>query len=167
MTTFTATIHQFEDKGEKSGWYYIDIAQEQAEELFPGNKKTFRVCGTLDQHAIHQLAVLPMGDGSFILPLNLSLRKMLHKSKGATLKVAIEKDDRPLPLAEELMDCLKDEPDALNFFNSLNPGHQRYFSNWIDSAKTIQTKAKRLAICLNGLSQKMDFGEMIRAQKKK
>jgi len=34
----------------------------------PNNKKSFKVKGTLDSHTIKQTALIPMGDGSFILP---------------------------------------------------------------------------------------------------
>lgn len=167
MISFTATIDQFEEQGEKTGWYYINIPADIAEELFPGNRKIFRVRGLLDKFALQYVALMPMGDGSFILPVNQSMRQGIRKSKGAMLQVKLEKDDRPMPLASELIDCLEDDPGAKAFFQSLTPGHQRYFSNWVDSAKTLPTKAKRLAICLEGLSQQMDYGAMIRAQKGK
>jgi uncharacterized protein YdeI (YjbR/CyaY-like superfamily) len=64
------------------------------------------------------------------------------------------------------MECLQDEPEALNYFNSLNKGHQNYFTNWINSAKTDPTKAKRIAATINALNKKWDFGQMIRAMKK-
>ncbi len=167
MISFTASIHRFDDQGEKTGWYYIEIAADQAEALFPGNKKIFRVSGSLDQYPLKQVALMPMGDGTFILPVNQAMRKGTGKSRGAMLQVQLEKDDRPVSLAPELLACLEDDEAAKAFFNGLTPGHQRYFSNWVASAKTLATKTKRLAICLDGLSRGMDYGSMIRAQKGK
>ncbi|HTM92770.1 MAG TPA: YdeI/OmpD-associated family protein, partial [Flavisolibacter sp.] len=63
-------------------------------------------------------------------------------------------------------ECLQDEPEAFEYFNSLPKGHQNYFTNWINSAKTDPTKAKRIAATLNALNKKWDFGQMIRAMKK-
>lgn len=40
---FIATIHRFESKGEKTGWTYIEIPVDIAQQLKPGNKKSFRV----------------------------------------------------------------------------------------------------------------------------
>ena len=167
MVTFTAIIHQFEEQGEKTGWTYILVPADIAQEIFPGNKKSFRVKGKLDNYAISSIAVMPMGDGSFILALNAAMRKGTGKKRGAMIQVSIAKDDTPLEIAPELLECLADEQAALIYFRSLAPSHQRYFSNWINEAKTDITKTKRLAICVSALERKLDFGAMIREQKSK
>lgn len=109
---------------------------------------------------------MPMGGGSFILPINADMRKGTGKRKGAMLKVQLQAETKQVPLSAELLDCLADEPKALEFFNTLTPGHQRYFSNWIESAKTVHTKSKRIAQAVTGLSKKFGFGELIRSLKK-
>jgi hypothetical protein len=163
MVQFTTTIKKFNDKGEKTGWSYIEIPAAIAEKIKPNNKKTFRVKTILDNCEFAGLALLPMGDGNFILALNGLMRKKIKKQKGASLKVNIEADNNPVKLNAELMECLADEPEALSFFNKLTPGHRKYFSNWIDSAKTDATKAKRIAQTLTALSNHQHYGEMIRA----
>ena len=40
--------------------------------------------------------------------------------------------------------------------------YQNYYSKWIDSAKTIETKSKRIAQCLFAFANNMDYGEMLR-----
>lgn len=165
MHPFITTIHQFEEKGDKTGWTYIEIPADIAQELVPGNKKTFRVRGKLDNFCIENIAVQPMGNGNFIMALNAIMRKGIGKRAGAMLTVNIERDNRPLKIAAELLICLEDEPDANAYFKSLAPSHQRYFSNWVNEAKTEHTKTKRLAICLSALSRGLDFGTMIREQK--
>jgi len=167
MVTYTTTIHQFEEKGDKTGWTYIEIPSDIAQELFPGNKKSFRVKGKLDHYPISSIAVLPMGDGSFMMAINATMRKGIGKRKGATLNVSLERDTSPQEIVPELLECLADDPDALRHFQSLAPSHQRYFSNWVDEAKTEPTKIKRLALCLSALARNMDFGAMIREQKGK
>ncbi|MER3497762.1 MAG: hypothetical protein C4308_03545 [Chitinophagaceae bacterium] len=62
---------------------------------------------------------------------------------------------------------LEDEPSAKKFFATLPPSHQKYFSKWIDDAKTEPTKIKRIASAINVLSKQMGFGEMLRAMKNK
>ena len=52
------------------------------------------------------------------------------------------------------MECLGDEPSADAFFKTLAGSHQRYFSKWIDDAKTVETKTKTDRIGGNGLVQK-------------
>ena len=63
------------------------------------------------------------------------------------------------------MECLQDEPSALAFFKSKPASHQRYFSKWIESAKTEATKTKRIAMAVSSLAKQMDYGEMLRSQK--
>lgn len=109
---------------------------------------------------------MPMGDGNFVMPVNAEMRKGTGKRKGAMLKVQLQVETKQAPLSRELMDCLADEPKALAFFKTLAPGHQRYFSNWIESAKTVPTKSKRIAQAVNGLAKGFGYPEMIRALKK-
>lgn len=165
MVSFTTTILRFNEMGEKTGWTYIEVPAEYAEKLKPGNRKSFRVCGKLDDHAIKSVALMPMGEGDFIMPLNAEIRKGIGKRKGAKLSVKIEVDDSPIKLSDDLLDCLSDEPKALEFFQKLTPGHQKYFSNWIESAKTEPTKAKRIAMSVNALARGLHYGLMIREQK--
>lgn len=166
MIQFTATIKKFGKQGEKTGWTYIEISALLAEKLNPGNKKSFRVKGKLDELDYSMIALLPMSEGNFIMPLNASIRKKIRKQKGATLKVIMEVDTNKMKLPAELMECLEDEPQALEYFNSLPKGQQNYFANWICSAKTESTKTKRMAATINALDKHWDFGQMIRAMKK-
>lgn len=166
MVTFTTTLLQFEQQGEKTGWTYIEIPADIAQKIKPGNKKAFRVKGKLDNFAIKAVAVMPMGGGNFILAVNATMRKGIGKRKGAMVKVQLQEDKAEIPLNAELLDCLKDDPDAQAGFNKLTKGHQQYFSKWIESAKTEATKTKRLAQAMNALAKGWGYPEMMRAAKK-
>jgi len=150
--------------GEKTRWMYIEIPADIAEQINPGVKKGYRVKGTLDNYKIEKVAVLPMGEGTFIIPFNAQMRKGTGKQNGVKLKVSLELDERIIPINAELLDCLSDEPEALKFFKSLPLSHQGYFSKWIDTAKTNNTKAQRIADSVNSLSQHKNFGDMLRAR---
>jgi hypothetical protein len=167
MIKFTAIIQKFGQQGEKTGWFYIEIPAKWAEKLNPGVKKGYRVKGKLDDFALKQVALLPMGHGSFILPLNLAIRKAIKKAKGAAVMVQMEVDETPLQLSIEFLECLADEPKALKHFNTLAKSHQAYFSKWIESAKTEETKAKRIALSVNALAKGWDYGQMIRTETQK
>lgn len=162
MIHFTATIEKFAQKGEKTGWTFVTVPHAMAEQLKPGMRQSFRVKGKLDNEPVEHLALIPMGDGGFIIPLNADMRRKLNKQKGATLSLHLEADDRPLPLSEDFLTCLQDEPNALAAFNAMPPSHQRYYSKWIEEAKTEATRAKRIVQAIRGLSAKMDFGAMMR-----
>jgi len=163
---FKTMIRKFKDNGDKTNWTYILIKSEVAEELNPGVKKTFRVRGTLDNVEIAQIALLPAGEGDFMLPLKAAMRKQLQKTAGATLKVKIAVEASKPPMDAELIQCLKDEPEAWEQFSTLAPSHQRYFSNWVASGKTDTTRAKRIANTITAMLRKWDYGQMIRSLKK-
>ena len=166
MVKFTAIIHRFESKGEKTGWTYFEVPIDLAQELKPGNKKEFKVKGKLDAYPIKRVSLFPMGGGKFILVLNAALRKAIGKKHGAMLKVQLEADNSEFIFNKDFMDCLNDEPVANKFFQGLAGSHQRYFSKWIDDAKTEPTRVKRIALAVNALAKQWGYGEMIRAQKK-
>jgi len=162
MVKFSATILKFDQQGEKTGWTYITIPAKIAQQLNPGVKKSFRVKGMLDNFNIEKTALLPMGEGDFIMAINAAMRKGTGKQKGATIKLQLAIDAAPILPPSELIECMQDEPEALAWFNALPQGHRNYFTKWIDSAKTDVTKAKRIALVIKTMIRKMDFGAMLR-----
>ena len=165
MLTFNTTILKFSKQGEKTGWTYIIVPDKIAKKLNPGVKKSYRVKGKLDELKIEKIALIPMGKGDFILPVNAAIRKGIGKRFGASLKVQLEADDSPILPPAELLECLQDEPEALKYFNSLPQGHRNYFTKWIESAKTEPTKTKRIAMVIKTMVRKMDFGAMLREER--
>lgn len=165
MVRFTATMKKFEKQGEKTGWTYIEVGPHLAEQLKPGNRKEFKVKGKLDNYSINRVSLLPMGGGIFIMAINATMRKSIGKRHGAMLKVQLTEDKTEFVFNRDFMECLADEPKALEFFKTLPGSHQRYFSKWVESAKTEQTRARRIAQALNGLARRQNYGTMLRALK--
>ncbi|MBD2699128.1 DUF1905 domain-containing protein [Spirosoma sp. BT702] len=173
MPSFTTTLLKFGEKGDKTRWMYIEIPINVTDELKPGQKKTFRVKGTLDDFPIHQIALLPLGrsveritdglEGGFMMPINAAMRRGMGKhDEGTTVRVTLEVDDEPLALSADLLACLDDDPGAKRHFDTLAKSHQQYFSKWIEDAKSPETKEKRLVEAIRGLAMGMNFGETIR-----
>jgi hypothetical protein len=144
MVQFTTTLQRFEKQGEKTGWTYIEIPADIAQKIKPKTKTGYRVKGKLDSYRI-----------------------AIGKRYGAMVKVQLEEDKQPFKFNKDFMECLADEPAAKTFFNTLSGSHQRYFSKWIDSAKTDPTKTKRIAMAVTALSKKQGYPEMIRSHQKK
>jgi len=163
MIRLTATMKKFERQGEKTGWTYIEIPADLAQKLKPGNKKEFKVKGKLDKYGIQRVSLLPMGGGGFIMPINATMRKAIGKRHGAIVQVQLMEDNSEFVFNKDLMECLTDEPVARQFFETLTGSHQRYFSKWIDSAKTEQTKAKRIAQAIDALAKRQGYPEMLRS----
>lgn len=165
MIVFEAEIERFERMGEKTGWTYVFIPAAIAEQLKPGCKTSFRVKGQLDMITIEGLALVPMGEGNFILTLKAALRKKLHKEEGAKLQLALEEDKEfKIEMPEDLELCLLEDQRHLQNFLKMPKSHQNYYINWLNSAKTEPTRVKRLTKIVMAMEKQMDFGEMMRSK---
>lgn len=162
MITFETILQKFGYKGEKTGWTYVEIPAHIAHEIKPNCKVSSRVKGTIDSFPLTLLALLPMGEGDFIIPINAQIRKGIRKEEGAIVTLNLEEDTDELPQSEELMMCLEDEPKALETFLKLPKSYQAYFSKWIESAKTIETKTKRITMTVHGMLMGMNYPEMLK-----
>ena len=162
MISFKTELHKYDKKGEKTGWTYVDVTALHATKLNRGVKKSFRVKGTLDDFEFKLVALIPIGDGDFILPVNQTMRKALGKKAGDHVIVNLELDKEEYQIYEELIICLQHEPAALTHFLSLTRSHQNYYSKWVETARTDVTRADRIGKVLYAMLHKMDYGAMIR-----
>ncbi|WP_316753382.1 YdeI/OmpD-associated family protein [Pedobacter gandavensis] len=163
MVTFKAEIERFAEMGEKSGWTYVFIPAAIANEIKADCRKSYRVKGTLDQIAVEGLALVPMGEGDFIIALNAALRKKLKKDKGALLELSLEEDlTFKITMPDDLELCLAEEPHWLEGFLKLPKSHQNWYINWLNAAKTEPTRTKRLVRIVTAMDKDWDFGTMMR-----
>src|SRR5687768_6826874 len=87
LVSFKVLIEKFKQKGEKTGWTYIHIPLDIANQLKADCRTSYRVKGFLDEVPVHGMAMVPMGEGDFILALKSDLRKKLGKKAGDLLSV--------------------------------------------------------------------------------
>lgn len=168
MIEYCTVIHQFDKMGEKTGWTHIDVPADIAQQIKPNCKVSFRVKGKIDEVLINGIALLPMGEGDFILALKKDLLKKIAKRIGAMVKVCLEEDkDFKIEMPEDLEICLNDVERATEQFYKMSKSHQNYYINWINAAKTEPTRVKRLTQTVEAMERKMDYGEMIRYNKQK
>lgn len=83
-TAFTAPIIRDESKG---GWTII--VMPGSGEFF-GTRKPVKVSGTIEGHAF-AATMLPMGDGTHMIPVKAALRKTIGKENGAIVAVRLER----------------------------------------------------------------------------
>jgi hypothetical protein len=81
-TLFTATI----TTDRNSGW--ICVVMPGSGDLF-GTRKPVRVTGTVDGQPF-QATLLPIGDGTHMVPLRAALRKVIAKGIGDEVTVRLE-----------------------------------------------------------------------------
>jgi hypothetical protein len=161
---FTATIYKFGEQGEKTGWTYIEVPFEVSEALNPGVKKSYRVKGKLDKYPIKAVALVPMGNGLFIIAINAAMRKGIAKKEGAMVRVSLSVDKTVYELNSTLLEFLKESPIASDKFFKMPRSHQNYYSKWIETAKTQATLEKRIVSTITSLERGLSYAEMLREQ---
>lgn len=161
-----AIIQKFGSHGEKTGWNYIEIRYEEAVKLYNKDKKSFKVKGLIDKVPISALALLPMGGGDYILPLNAPLLKKIGKFKGANVRLTLQLDTSEYELNNDMMEAIETDERASAFFQTLTKSHQNYYSKWVDGAKTEATIAKRIALIVTTLAMHLNYSEMMHYAKK-
>jgi hypothetical protein len=133
----------------KGGWTFARIP-----EVLQDTKKPFgwvKVRGTIDGYEIKKYSLIPMGHGTLFRAVRAEIRKKIKKKEGDMVHVILYPDDEPLEVPEEMLLCMKDEPSAWKFFKSLSESEQKFYIQWIYSAKKLQTKIDRLAETVNRL----------------
>jgi len=137
-------VHKFPGKG---GWTYAEIPE------IPPDKHTrfgwVKVKGSIDRYTFKNYRLQPMGNGTLFLPVKAEVRKKISKQAGDFVKVVLYKDETTLEIPAELLSCLSLEPDAYQEFLGLKEGAQKAFIDWIYSAKTEETKIKRIAATID------------------
>jgi hypothetical protein len=167
MVDYNTIILQFGEQGEKTGWTYIVIPADVAQQMKPGNRRSFRVKGKLDGLPVAGMALMPMGDGNFMMALKREICKGLRKHRGAMLRVRLElHHDFKVETPADLLECFEFEPEAGEFFNSLNPSNRGYFVKWINDAKTDVTRANRIVQTIDAMLRRQNYPQMIRALQK-
>ena len=141
-------LERFQGKG---GWTYARIP-----EIIQDKKAHFgwvKVRGSIDGFEIRKYHLMPMGNGKLFLPVKAEIRKKINKKEGDTVRVILYPDNEPLEVPEEMLLCLRDEPGAFRFFNSISESEQKFYIDWIYSAKKKETKVDRLARSINRLAR--------------
>jgi hypothetical protein len=141
-------LERFQGKG---GWTYARIPQ-----IVQDKSKKFgwvKVRGSIDGYEIRKYQLMPMGNGKLFLPVKAEIRKKIKKDEGDFVHIILYPDNEPLEVPEEMLLCLRDEPAALKFFQSLSESEQKFYIQWVYSAKREETKIDRLAKSVNRLQR--------------
>ena len=142
----------------KGGWTYALIPEILQDKHNPFG--WVRVMGSIDAFEINKYHLMPFGDGQLFLPVKAEIRKKIKKEAGDTVHVILFKDEEPCIVPIELLDCLREEPEAIRFFELLNESEQQHYVKWIYSAKQENTKANRIVKTIEGLLQQKKLREL-------
>jgi len=138
-----------------SGWTYAIIPEIPQDKHAPFG--WVKVKGSIDGFEIKKYHLMPMGNGQLGIFVKAEIRKKIKKQAGDYVHIILYPDNEPLQIPEELRLCLQDEPEALQFFNSLNENEQYNYIKWIYSTKNEQTKVDRIAKTLERLARKQKY----------
>lgn len=139
----------------KGGWTYAAI-----DDIKPEKKNKFgwvQVSGSIDGFPLKRYKLMPMGNGNLFLPVRAEIRKKIEKQAGDTIHVILYADDSAPEIPQELLDCLADEPGALQFFQSLSDSEKQFYTGWIFSARKEETSISRMAKAVQRLSRGLKF----------
>lgn len=142
-------LYLLEKMAGKGGWTFVKlpgVAKQQRTSL-----GSLKVRGTIDGVEIRKYHLMPMGNGGLFLPVNAQIRKIIKKQEGDHVHVILYPDNEPLEIPEEMLICLREEPEAMRFFESLTESEQKFYMQWVYSAKKEETKIDRLAKTINKL----------------
>lgn len=112
-----------------------------------------RVVCTLNGSKKYQTALLPFGNGVFIIRVNKKLRDALGLDFGSKVQVSLTKDSSEygLPLPEELQELLLQDSEGNKLFHALTRGKQRTLLYIVDSVKNPEKRIMRALVIVKHL----------------
>ena len=116
-----------------------------------------RVRGFIDAYELKQFNLLPSKEGAMILPLNAAVRKKIGKKEGDWIHVVLFSDDSPVVIPDDFLPCLMDSSQAHGFFLTLSDSNQKYYIDWIEGSKKMETKAERISRSIQRLENGRKF----------
>ncbi|MCK6691846.1 MAG: YdeI/OmpD-associated family protein [Thermoanaerobaculia bacterium] len=151
-------------------WGAHFIVPDLVAQVFVGNKIRRVVC-LLNGKIQYQCALLPKGDGSFLITVNKKTRDRLGLKAGSPLQVSLWKDDSEygLPMPEELAELLSQDEEGNRIFHALTPGKIRTLLYIVDQVKDPDKRIGRALAIVEHLKTnegKIDYKQLNEALRK-
>ncbi|MDO9456467.1 YdeI/OmpD-associated family protein [Nocardioides sp.] len=146
MTTFTTTL-------EATGGNNVGIVVPDEVVASFGRGKRVPVVVTVDGGHTYRSSVASMG-GRFLVSFNAETRAATGRGAGDEVEVTLEVDDAPrtVEVPEPLAAALAADPAAAQAWAALSPSRQKAHALAVASAKTDETRERRLRKVLDELS---------------
>jgi len=149
-------LERFHGKG---GWTFAQIPEITAGKNSPPAGGWVKVKGFIDDHEFRNYHLMPMGNGKLFLPVKASIRKKIKKGEGDWVKVILYADNDPVSIPAELQECLRDEPGANKFFQSLSDSEKKFYIEWIYGSKKEETRIRRIVKTIERLRKGLKMYE--------
>ena len=122
------------------GWHYLPVSAEIGEK-FEYKDGTRRVVCTLNATETFQCALIPHDAGFFIV-VNKTKRHKLKIVPGDQVSVELKQDESKygLPMPDELLEVLNQDPEGDELFHSLTAGKQRSILYFVGKIKDVDKR---------------------------
>jgi hypothetical protein len=134
----------------KGGWTYAELANVVPQGGISSGYKKVR--GFIDDYEITETHLFPMGNGHLFLPIKAAIRKKIGKEAGDNVLVQLYMEEEIKVEESDFLECLTDEPKALELYNALTLKEQQDYLDYVYSARTDEKKIERIVECINNLS---------------
>ena len=150
-TTFTATILSSD-----SGGAYVEVPFDV--ETLLGSKRP-KIKALFDDKIEYRGSLVRMKTIHHILIIKKDIRQALGKSPGDLIQVSIEKDTeaRIVVVPQSLQDIFNQNKEIASFFHSLSYTCQKEYALYLEEAKRVSTKERRLKKVIERLEKKEKY----------
>ncbi len=149
------------------GHHFI-VPTEVAEKFIDGDNR--RVLCTINGQHEYQCALMPDKKRGFFINVNKEIRTKLKIKVGDNCNLSLKKDNSKygLPVPEEFIELLKQDPEGEKVFHSLTMGKQRSLIYIIAKPKRSETRLTKAVVIIDYLKENngaLDFKALNQAFK--
>jgi hypothetical protein len=148
-TFFNQTVTLLKDEHKKGSWTYIFIPLENVRA--GGRFGVRKVNGSIDGFELKDFTMWTMKNRGHFLAVKADIRKKIGKEAGDSVKLVLFLDEPPEVAADDLIVCLKEEPQLYRKFMALDAKKRNEITKWVFAAQTDDAKVQRIARVLEGL----------------
>jgi uncharacterized protein YdeI (YjbR/CyaY-like superfamily) len=118
----------------------VDLAKQT------GIRARLRVKGTVDAVPFKG-TLMPLGSGRHFIVVNRELQERIGKKAGDVVEVEFDPDTSAVRVSipKDFARALSSDPGAKAEFEKMAPSHRKAYVTWIGSAKTRETRTRRIA----------------------
>ena len=138
---FKARLFRHPKAAKTGSWTLLDVPKRIGKK-FPSRDMT-KVEGTMNGHPF-RAALKPNTSGGHWLRVNKAMLKGAHADARDTVKLAILGPEPEPTVPADLRVALTASREAKTLWKDLTPMGRRDWIRWIDSAKTPETRARRI-----------------------
>jgi len=167
MHRYTSTVQEYKNRLWK---YHVKVPSDIVNDL--KEKKIKRIMCSLNNGEGFHSSLMPAGEGEYFIKVNTKILSKLKLKVGSEVSVELTEDESTygMPIAEEMKELLKNDPEADLFFHQLTPGKQRSLLYLVYKIKSSSKRLEKSFIILEHLKEqkgKLDFKMLNRDFKNK